>query len=206
MAAATKMSCISNLITHTFWLQLQKKWHDWITIIIHKTSILFGCSYKNLTQLYDQYYICVWYFHTFWLQLQKNDKREWSLHTTCETSILFGCSYRKLTQLFGLYYVFIWDFHTFWLQLQKSDASLWFSMGVYMWFQRKKGLRSLRSLRPSIIVPDKIKSRKREKLENGTHYVVGMFLCEEWMPKVLCEPHYGNSDLETVVWKWGAPH
>ena len=26
------------------------------------------------------------------------------------------------------------------------------------------------------------------------------------MPKVLCKPHYGNSHLEMVVCKWGAPH
>ena len=26
------------------------------------------------------------------------------------------------------------------------------------------------------------------------------------LPQVLCKPHYGNSHLETVVCKWGAPH
>ena len=25
-------------------------------------------------------------------------------------------------------------------------------------------------------------------------------------PKVLCKPHYGNSHLEMVLWKWIAPH
>ena len=34
---------------------------------------------------------------------------------------------------------------------KKNEASIWFSKCVYMTFQRKKGLRSLRSLRPSII-------------------------------------------------------
>ena len=35
--------------------------------------------------------------------------------------------------------------------------------------------------------------------------ILGAFLSAEILPKVLCKPHYGNSRLETVVCKWGAP-